>query len=58
MLYKGRAYNRRMYGDITKTAIVLIVSMFIGYYGFVGVKCIKHYQSLMNNRVETINFFK
>jgi len=50
------SYRRRERWNIVKIIAVLVLTAAIGYYGFIGIKCYKHYQELLNNRVATINF--
>jgi hypothetical protein len=49
-------YRRRERLDVVKIIAVLALTAAIGYYGFIGIKCYKHCQELLNNRVSTINF--
>ena len=49
-------YRRRERWNIAKIVAVLALTAAIGYYGFIGVKCYKHCQELLNNRVATISF--
>jgi len=40
---------------IGKLTVLVIITVAMAYYGYMGVKCLKHYQALMDNRITTIN---
>lgn len=50
------SYYRRERLNVVKIVAVLALTAAIGYYGFLGVKCYRHCQELLNNRVATISF--
>lgn len=50
------SYYRRERLNVVKIAAVLAMTVAIGYYGFLGVKCYKHCQELLNGRITTISF--
>jgi len=53
---RSQGYYRRERSNIAKIVVVLAITAAIGYYGFIGIKCYRHCQELLNNRVATINF--
>jgi hypothetical protein len=53
---KSAGYYKRERWNIVKIVAVLAMTAAIGYYGFLGIKCYKHCQGLLNNRISTISF--
>ena len=48
-------YRRRERWNIVKIIAVLVLTAAIGYYGFLGVKCIRHFEELKRGNVITIS---
>jgi hypothetical protein len=48
--------NRRTRSGYGKLVVLVIVTVAVAYYGYMGVKCYKHCQALMNDKMTTINF--
>jgi len=53
---KTQSYRRGERNNYIKIVAVLALTVAIGYYGFIGIKCYRHCQELLNNRVATISF--
>jgi hypothetical protein len=50
-----RSYSYTGRRSYAKVGIIVIMIIAVVYYVNVGVKCMKHFQSLMDNRTTTIN---
>ena len=50
-------YRRRERINILKIVAVLALTAAIGYYGFLGVKCYRHFEELRRGVVTTINIW-
>lgn len=48
--------NRRTRRSYGKFVVLAIITVAAAYYGYMGVKCYRHCQALMQNRVTTISF--
>jgi hypothetical protein len=48
-------YRRRERWNIAKIVAVLALTAAIGYYGFLGVKCIRHFEELKRGNITTIS---
>lgn len=53
---RSNGYYRRERHNVAKIVAVLALTAAIGYYGFLGIKCYRHCQELLNNRITTISF--
>ena len=56
MKIRNRAKRNRDRGYLLSGLFVLLVSGFIGYYGFIAIKCVSHFNALIEDKVQTINF--
>jgi hypothetical protein len=51
---RSYSYTRRR--GYIKLIGVLIATVIVAYYGYIGVKCFRHCQALVDNKATTINF--
>ena len=54
---RSNGYYRRETHNVAKIVAVLALTAAIGYYGFLGVKCYKHFEELRRGVVTTINIW-
>jgi hypothetical protein len=54
---RSNGYYRRERHNYIMIAIVWVAIIATCYYGVIGVKCVRHYQELMQGRVTTINMY-
>jgi hypothetical protein len=48
-------YRKRERLNVVKIVAVLALTVAIGYYGFLGVKCYRHFEELKRGVVTTIS---